>query len=108
MLARAILCIFAISFPWSALAQPDPATAFGQGLLSCSKWTPTTEVAYSQWILGYLSGLNLLDKKDHHVGRDKSEREIVDKVREMCALYPDDTLAAAAFLAWFVNLSTGH
>jgi len=78
------------------------AVIFGEGTESCAAWTSTTpeaQLAGSQWVLGFLSGMNVIVPEIEQVGRGGDVPDLLEKVRSLCEEQPSWLLARAAVWA---------
>ncbi len=78
------------------------AVIFGEGTESCAAWTSTTpeaRLAGSQWVLGFLSGMNVVVPESEQVGRGADVPDLLEKVRSLCQDQPSWPLARAAVWA---------
>ena len=67
---------------------------FGTGRMSCAKWLshPEYERDGDQWILGYWSGVNVLNPDNHLVGMNSDAEAIFGEVKKICRAEPSTTV----------------
>jgi hypothetical protein len=90
--ATALLCALIGS---SALAQS--VQMFGLGTRSCAHWlsTPSRQIEGSAWLLGYWTGVNAVNDKNHLVGKDTDGEAIIAEARKICAAEPSTQMVDA-------------
>jgi len=73
--------------------------AWGYGLTACcATWlaSPGNQAAGNEWILGYWTGQNVRNVRDHEVGRSTDANGILNEVKTLCDATPNERLASAA------------
>lgn len=78
---------------------PHDVQAWGYALTaSCSDWlkSPETQAAGNEWVLGFWTGQNVRNVRDHEVGRTTDGEGILNEVKTQCAATPDERLASVA------------
>jgi hypothetical protein len=62
--------------------------AFGTGRMSCATWNSENDAQVQAWTLGYWTGLNVMNPKDHTVGSSTDGEGIIGEVRLVCQAHP--------------------
>jgi hypothetical protein len=90
--------LFLVAVSPCAFATDGSAFISGAGTDSCATWTsetPEAQLGGSQWVLGFLSGMNVVVPSSEQVGQD-AMTGILEKVRTICQEHPSWLLARAA------------
>ena len=70
----------------------------GPGNASCATWTTESrkEANTVGWILGFWTGMNVLNNVNHAVGEKTDGRGVIEEVRLACTRRPSEKLWVAA------------
>ncbi|UIN38394.1 hypothetical protein [Methylobacterium oryzae] len=86
-------------------AQAQEYRVNGKGNDSCATWlsSPAQENAGSHWLLGMWTGLNVLNRHEHHlVGSKTDGMGIIGEVKKACAEAPSQLLVNAVLEAYLL------
>jgi hypothetical protein len=99
-----IIVVLCVSLPSTPVAAQKTV---GYGTTSCKSWTmerrseSTASVAYSSWMLGFVSGINALGILETDESRNFLKttvaKGIIAWVDGFCAQHPEDNLDSAGF-----------
>lgn len=83
-------------------AAAQPVYTLGQGTRSCASWAtnPVTDFGTKSWILGYWSGLNAANARNHIVGATTDGAGIWAVVKAKCDAEPSKALLWAVMQAY--------
>lgn len=95
----------------AVLAQSDDklfSARFGVGTETCATWllTKDSEAAGNNWVLGYWSGLNTMNTKNHGVGDGLRQSQVLGEVKRQCLAAPTATVANTVE-GIYVDVATG-
>lgn len=82
---------------------PHDIQAWGYGTTAtCKTWLTSSEsrAAGNEWVLGYWTGQNVRNVRDHEVGRTSDASGILNEVQSLCRANPGEPLASAAGRAY--------
>ena len=77
----------------------------GKGNDSCATWLSSTynQSAGNHWLLGMWTGLNVLNRHDHHlVGAKTDGMGIIGEVKKVCTDEPSKLLVDAVLVAYLL------
>jgi hypothetical protein len=99
----AIITLFLIATGAASSAQASGVTTYGTGLKSCQAYLDAREqqnadeVAYVDWLSGYLSGVNATASRTNNILADSNLKDAVSWVGRYCRAHTINSFAAAAF-----------
>jgi hypothetical protein len=73
------------------------STVFGIGIASCAHWLslPNKVEEGNAWLLGYWSGENSMNPRNHKVGDSTDGDALIAEVKKICQAEPSTTFANA-------------
>jgi hypothetical protein len=98
-----ILSMFLIGTGATTTAHAVGVTTYGTGLKSCGAYLEAREqqnadeVAFVDWLSGYLSGVNATSNRTNNILADSNLKQAVYWVGKYCRMHPPNSFAAAAF-----------
>lgn len=104
---RTAVIVMLMMVSWPALAQnpmsTESAYLYGIGRSSCANWLsqPEHESEGETWILGYWSGLNVLNAPSHLVGGHSDGPAIIGEVKKICLSEPSTALSNAVARVYY-------
>ena len=99
VVASAMAFLLAGCGPRDDADHPHDVQAWGYGLTaSCATWLSSSEsrAVGNEWILGYWTGQNVRNVRDHEVGRSSDANGILNEVKTLCDAAPGERLASVA------------
>jgi hypothetical protein len=99
----AIAAMFLIGAGATTMAHVDGVTTYGTGLKSCGAYLEAhdqqgaDEVAFVDWLSGYVSGVNATSNRTNNILADSNLKEAVYWVGRYCRGHTIDTFAVASF-----------
>lgn len=105
------IALCAVAFTRASFAQSDDkivSARFGVGTKTCATWllNKESEAVGNSWVLGYWSGLNTMNLKNHGVGDGLRESQLLGEIKRRCLLSPSDTVGSVVEGA-YVDVATG-
>ena len=106
-IVRTAVIAMSVMVSWPALAQnpmsTESAYMYGIGRSSCGNWLsqPEHESEGETWILGYWSGLNVLNARSHLVGGHSDGQAIIGEVKKICLSEPSTVLNNAVARVYY-------
>jgi hypothetical protein len=104
-----LFCVVALTR--ASFAQSDDkivSARFGIGTKTCATWllNKDSEAVGNSWVLGYWSGLNTMNLKNHGVGDGLRESQVLGEIKRQCLLSPAATVGNIVE-GVYVDVATG-
>jgi hypothetical protein len=110
MRAWIVICIF--GFATSSAGAATPLTAawqVGIGRMSCAHWlsSPQSASEGEVWIMGYWTGVNVVNDKNHMVGSHTDADAIFGETKKICTNEPSSVLSDAVARVYYQFQQSG-
>jgi hypothetical protein len=90
-------------------AMASGAAVFGIGTQSCSTAVQSRYAAESVgWALGYFSAFNIVNARNHAVGRSIGAKGILEQVKQECETHSSEAFDLAISKAYDLLAKAGH
>jgi len=96
-----IVALFLMGAGAAPAVHADEVTTYGAGLKSCMAYLDdrqqqnTDEMAFVEWLSGYVSGVNATSNHTHNILGDSNLREAVYRLGDYCRVHPVTSVAVA-------------
>jgi hypothetical protein len=97
---------FAVAIAVANTAHAEPVTFWSPGSsggTSCATWLSNyvQEAAGGQWVLGFFTGANAHNNRNHFVGHSTDSAGLVAEVKAACQAAPSETVQATTFKVYY-------